>query len=193
MRRFRKTAMILLVWVTSASTLLAGIPRLECGCPGGKVQSGGPGPSAKERTCCCGKSCPTKASANWSGPSEGQAQKKTSCCGGMAEQQGQGQPGDKGTSSKGSQKERTQTPGKSGKQLLAGTNGCQKTLVQPEQQSLSRAETNDRQALATGLFFSSASAPAFFLTGPALVRNSWEVFLLPPPTDLVTLLQRLTI
>lgn len=59
---FGKTVPIFLVWLTAISTLIAGLPRLECRCPNGHVKpfcissilplAGGCGGDGK---CCCGK------------------------------------------------------------------------------------------------------------------------------------------
>lgn len=48
MRRLRKALLHLSVWLTAAGTLVAGVPHLQCRCPGGLVQ-----PVDSPSCCCC--------------------------------------------------------------------------------------------------------------------------------------------
>src|SRR5437870_1512874 len=41
------------VWLTAAATLLAGIPQLQCRCPSGTVMPACPAPAAPASCCCC--------------------------------------------------------------------------------------------------------------------------------------------
>jgi hypothetical protein len=73
MSSLRKLALVTIVWLTSAMTVVAGVPRFVCHCPdgpGSKECAGAISPSCCERGCC--------RAATASGRSPGTAQ--SSCC-----------------------------------------------------------------------------------------------------------------
>src|SRR5262245_60036233 len=71
MRRFaRRTALVALVWLTAASTLLAGLPQLECACPTTRGEARSPDAKPQGKRCCC--SC--------CAPEPGEPEGRHSCC-----------------------------------------------------------------------------------------------------------------
>jgi hypothetical protein len=191
MRRLRKTVVILLVWATAASTLLAGLPHLECGCPAARGNPNKSGTSAAGKTCCCGGSCFSASESNKSGTSGHRPNKRHSCCGGGAQEQGQA--GSEGRSTPDKDKVRNHEHRKSGRQDRGNSNGCPKRLVTPQQQAWATVETKGQQNLTVNLFVVALSPLAFSAPDIVPFPHVWEVSRQPPPTDLVTLLQRLTI
>src|SRR5262245_2200355 len=83
MKRFaRKTILVALVWLTAASTLLAGLPRLECVCPSvprkpspSRVKATGAGCCCSGRDCCC-----TSQPEDDPAPAPGARRGKHGCC-----------------------------------------------------------------------------------------------------------------
>src|SRR5438552_2837856 len=73
----RRTSLILLVWLTAAMTLVAGVPHFTCWCPDGRIKPVCLDLPCSNSPCCCGGACCTKADSGKVDPSE----PPRSCCG----------------------------------------------------------------------------------------------------------------
>src|SRR5262245_26246874 len=80
----RRLTLVALIWLTAASTLLAGLPHFECLCPNGQRGSYCLGTATNKTGCCCGGSCClTKQGgccAPISGDKDGEPQQAPTCC-----------------------------------------------------------------------------------------------------------------
>lgn len=68
----RRFSLTLLVWLTAAMTLVAGVPRFTCQCPDGRVKPDRFGSSDQKTDCRCGGNC--------CGKSSGKQAVTTTCC-----------------------------------------------------------------------------------------------------------------
>lgn len=171
MRRVRKTALALFIGLTAICTLLAGTPHIQCRCPNGRLKLFCLSSSTKTSKCCCDGSC--------CGSAEGSAETAPSnseshcCCGNRQNS------------------DETGTPPSTGPSLQE--NGCSKKLVLPEMQTSPdrRVATTNIDDVLPGVAFRTFTSPDLDL--PAAQDTRWQVFRVPPPTDLCTVFQRLTI
>lgn len=173
----RRTAWAALIWLTAASTVLAGFPHFDCRCPNGQVKPFCFGFCSKTAGCCCGGTgCSAKAGCPCcrragDAPSSGQS-RKAACC----HQQASG-------------------PGKFSAQggLDVAGGRCTKTLVQPELLSDGR----DTHASVRAASLSDALPGQPFLAGLRAdsVRglDRGLTHSLAPLSDLVIALRRLLI
>jgi integrase len=181
MRRLRRTAGVLIVWATAATTLLASTPHYDCRCPDGTIKRFCFSSTTSESSCCCsGTGCGSKSNDAKSccrkGASSSKSTTKLSCC------------------CKPSKPQHTSVV--AGNQPVNGLTVrgtcCQKTLAQSEIQSSVRATTIVDET--PSLVFVLHSAEGIeYLSNAAPSRTIWQVHWLPPPTDLVTILHRLVI
>lgn len=70
---------------------------------------------------------------------------------------------------------------------------CAKTLVHVKGSTLNRSETQIDQNAIAMICLTAESATEMIVSPPAQLLAMWRLHQLPPPTDLVTALQRLTI
>jgi hypothetical protein len=186
MRRLRKTAMAVLVWATAVSTLIGSSPRFECHCPDGTIKPICFGTTSAESSCCRGGCCTkrdgTRSCCQTTSPDRTEVTKR-SCCG-----RNVGAPSDESPrtrQSKGAIKE---------KGLEVSGRCCQRILVHPDDSMQIRPEPKSNQNCSASVML-LPEVVAFESADHALAdsRAFWQVNRLPPPTDLVTSLQRLTI
>jgi hypothetical protein len=175
MQYLRKTGLALLVSLTAISTLIAGMPHWVCLCPNGQVKPFCLSSPSKTAKCCC----------------------NGSCCGSEAGTEKTCQSGSSGPKAEGgccsAQHEDDETGAAPGAGFTAQRNCCTKTLVLSETQLFSEAKV----VSSSGVDFLKLATPeagiSHFLSVPEAPNTPWEVFRVPPPTDLITVLQRLTI
>lgn len=181
MRRLRRIAVVLMVWATAASTLLGSVPHVVCRCPNGKTKLFCVSlTSAKSgKSCCCGSSCCDKKASD--GCCCKAKPTKKSCC--VKENAEETDSGSKGTPVK----EHLSKHG------AAGGNCCQKTLVKTKVPVQNRSEVKVADCGCTSLILLANTAPGFAVAPAAPPKSEWRVDWSPPPPDLVTSLQRLTI
>ncbi len=196
MRRLRKTCLAVLVWVTAASTLVAGIPHFVCRCPDGQASRHPGSPAEESPGCCCCKCCgSTNAAESDSGEGtfpDAPKVSTVSCCG-QSNRQQPGNPVNGSTTDPGSSKTAKENGSKQTQSFGVDGSGCQKKLVQPKALSLTEYQKKAGEELPspTPLLLevpADSSSPPF-----GSGQTSWAVSRFPPPTDLVTLLQRFTI
>lgn len=168
MRLLRRTAMAALVWATAASMLLAASPHYACRCPDGSIKNDGFASTAPS-SCCTSPNGFQKRKKSCCKATKEPA--KRSCCNNAEI------PTAKQASDAGPTIEQTH---------------CQRTLVKPEDRSFCRVEvkpngnTQDTSAVRVDV----AIAPD---ANAAHSATPWRFDTIPPPTDLVTVLHRLTI
>lgn len=198
MRRLRKTATALLVWATAVSSLIGSSSHFTCRCPDGTVKPFCSGQATSQSSCCCngkcccstidGGSCCCKGSSS-AGPKKRNA---PSCC-----HQGRPETSSEAVAPRSGEKSTQETSpdprrGDSERLTISRT-CCQKTLVQAEGQTLVRPLTKPIEHLELGLAFLPPLNIGSYVPSSLRVRNGWQVYGLPPPTDLLTLLQRFLI
>jgi hypothetical protein len=166
MHRLRRTALVAGVWLTAAMTVVADVPYSVCRCPEGWVKLFCRGPAVQAGCCCDGKCCaspPGNGSA-----ADPQAVEATCCCRRTA---GLGQDL---SSARGSSLQ---------------SNCCTQTLIRTEiLASAPEKSSADEDLIAASPLAAEAAGPCLPVVSK---RPSWQVYRLPPPTDLVTVLQRL--
>jgi len=180
MRRIRRTSLVALVWATAASMLLGATPHFTCKCPDGTIKEFCPDSASGESSCCCGGRCcgskdAVKACCSKQGRSGPDSTSEMPCCRGQSETR-------VGLTSSGKPIESTKVEAAC----------CQRTLAQPVVGSLLRIETksNDQHVPPVIHVPVSQIMPA---GDPPTIQARWTAYGPPPPTDLVKILQRLTI
>jgi hypothetical protein len=180
-RLARRTALVVLIWLTAASTLVAGLPHFDCVCPDGHRKSLCLGFAVGETGCCCGGAC-----CSSQGPEDAVAVEPESggscCCHG-----GQGN--------------REDTPPRSaprparpcgaipyqadhGLQLTSPS--CVRTVVPADEAAPPAVDHSGPGFPAVQPFALPAPHPALAVSSPALSWNgSWRLSHAPPPSDLV--------
>ena len=165
MRCLRRTFCVVVVLATAASTLLANTPLvLVCACSTRATQKTSLVPQAEAKVCCCGGDC-----------CPGQSE-ESPCC-------------KKTSSPEAAQPDRENSP--QGPAIQAAH--CLKTVFTSEQFLLSERDiVNAGEPLAQPvLFFTSIQDHVQpILAG---LQLDWEIHRLPPPTDLVVVLQHFVI
>jgi hypothetical protein len=169
MKRFRKIAVVTLVWLTAATTVAAGMPYSICHCALSSLNSAVARPANNQTCCgCSGKCCRTDSVA----PSRAKkAVAKSSCCSGP--------------------KPRTQGP--LSPQPRISCAGCIRTLAQAQPVTVS-SDKRQLEEKATAHPLLTLYLPRVSLAQSLDSRQAWRDS--PgdsPPTDLITTLQRLLI
>ena len=191
MRRLRKTATALLVWVTAASALVASTPHFVCRCPDGTVKQFCFGSTSGDSPCCCGGGkCCSSSNSSCCKKSASASKRKSSCQ--KQESKNGSEPGTccnpGGTAKAAGRGVGTRPEG-----LAIGRICCQKTLAQQVDRVLVRPEaqsnTQNQMVVSVLPMEDFGHIVALAVSG----NTVWQVTRLPPPTDLVTLLQHLTI
>jgi hypothetical protein len=85
------------------------------------------------------------------------------------------------------------TTGLSRSRQAVDQNCCTKTVSDPQVSAVSDSKPANQKAVTVATFLPSAPHPLLSLPTVAQGRRSWDKDLPPPPTDLLTLLQRLLI
>lgn len=163
MRWFRKAALTGVVWATAAMTLVAGTPHFVCRCANGAIKPFCLGLVSPATGSCCG-GCPGKAC-------DAGNTSKPSCCCHKAHAR-------KATDAVGPQVQRQ---------------GCTRTLAQAALLVAPDDRPTTVKHLASDLAPAAGPVLIAAITSPASYRMVWQTDRLPPPTDLVVSLQRLTI
>lgn len=171
MQRFRRLATIALVWATASSTLLASTPYYVCRCPDGTIKFHFVGTVSPDSSCCSTNCCAVGA-------------KEKPCCQAAKKKQA-AKPTD------GIRTKDTQTFNKDGGPAI-GQIPCQKTLVQPDERAVCRMEIRS-DSEAQVVILPVEIAAHFDLIGADAESTVWRIDKTPPPTDLITVLQRLTV
>ena len=184
MRRLRKIAVACLVWATAASMLLGSTPHVICLCPNGQVKHFcGLSTFAKtHKSCCCNGSCcsPDGGKKRCCKP---KPEQKPSCCAKK----------NSGAKPETITKDGAIAKGAANNEVAFRSACCQKTIEEAKIKVLSRAETKPKETGCSTLIL-LANADSDFIVVPMLAaRRVWRVDWSPPPTDLITSLQRLTI
>jgi len=166
MKRARRILLIGLVWLTAAGSLFAGFSHAACLCTAG-ADSPGHKQAATPSRCCCGPGCTSG---------------ETSCpyCGKHSEE-----------SRPREQQSATEKEGPSAPALRAALcrHGIVPSNIVGAAASRADAKATQTMLLAEPLPPSERSAAGFTPNR----RDSREIHLLPPPTDLVTVLQHFLI
>jgi hypothetical protein len=184
----RRTALVALVWLTAASTLLAGLPQLECLCPSGQCTTSPQGPAPREGgRCCCGSCCAA-------GQGGEKPPKRMSCCSQNDTEQ-QTKPASPESKAAAGRRADSAGQGKPGpEQARLQRPGCTAQLVQPEAFTSASANPDADGSLGPVL---AAALPVCLCPpvspGAAAGRTCWLAYCIPPPTDLVIALQHFLI
>jgi hypothetical protein len=153
-------------------TVVAGVPHFTCHCPDGRVKPVCLGSTTAEKAVCCcdGACCGKKAESACCKKSDSDSQTAAGCCG------HHGEPAPNATA-------------KTEPALTASC--CTRTLVQPEVATARHPERLVVKDVSLGAFLVLQPAPVCDPpTGPCGYRHEHQR---PPPTDLLTALQRLLI
>jgi hypothetical protein len=173
-----RTALVARAWLMAAGVLLAGIPHFHCRCPNGEEKPMCLGLASKATGCCCGGSCCSSAERSGCPCCQGgdsgsvEAQANSPCCR--------------------DQSQATSEQAFSGSRLER--NGCARTPVQTEAFGITHIKTvadpdptrGPFQAVPSPVFLSSSS-------WAAQSPSSWQTYALPPPTDLIVVLEHFII
>jgi hypothetical protein len=197
MKRLRKMCVTVLVWATAASTLAAGTPHLVCRCPGSPT-SLHPGSVAEGSSCCCcGRCCDVSntGKSNTGKKSSTVVAKATtaSCCSRKSGQQPEANPVNRSPSEQSCLQSANRTGSKPAQGVGVDHSRCHKELAQPDPVSLTgqQIKTSAELPSPTVLLLEAPVGSSSSLSASG--QTFWVVYRLPPPTDLVTLLQRFTI
>ena len=171
MRNLRRKALSVFIGLTAISTLIAATPHFSCRCPNGRVKPFCFSSPSGASQCCCGGSCCSSSgrACCCSSPS---AENSDSCC--RADNAADGAAASLG-----------------GVQFRG--NRCTKTLVAPALLALPESKSAASDDGASWVLLPSPYAICSALSHIGSVRAFWQIFRVPPPTDLVVALQRFTI
>jgi len=181
-RHGRKNLWGFCAWATMASTLFGVFPQVSCRCPNGQVKLFCIRSVLGQSGCCDGSCCPNGANSTGSNP---RVEPRKKCCLKVASA---AQP----RTLRNRVLSQDECEKGSPRGLTLDQAGCQKTLVSPQPRSQSRVETTDNF---DHLSLTFLVVPPSEMTASRLARNAAQFWAhcAPPPTDLVTLLQHLTI
>jgi hypothetical protein len=166
MGRIRKVVAASLVWATSASMLMAATPFVVCRCPTGELKPFCSPSNATKSPCCKGTCCTSPDGTS-------------SCC--------------SHTNLPDSVRiQETDSKNSSGSPIIVEAN-CQKTLVQAQLTAVCQHESKVTPLSTQSLHLQGESQCGMPLVSsvPGLLRQELDAS--PPPTDLITSLQRLVI
>jgi hypothetical protein len=162
----------MLVWATSASVLIGSTPLVACRCANGHVKLFCFSSTSAKSSCCCGGTCCFAAE------NHGCCHKSKS--GADRDDRGEDKPipSDQNGSDEGPS---------------VVKKCCNKTLVQVKGSTLNRPETRVTQSALESLDLLAERAGGKNVPPTALRLRACRIDALPPPTDLIISLQRLTI
>lgn len=163
MKGVREKSLSFLVWLTASTSLFSGMSSLSCRCPNGQEKPFCFGVPSEKTSCCCGGSC---CSVNPDSMTVGTG---SVCCCCESEQKPPEPCNETG--------------------FRANVPCCSKTLSQAELTTAPEPidHRDDGSTVIVKVMSPVVSIPQ------STIREVWEPFRVPPPTDLVTLLQHLTI
>jgi hypothetical protein len=172
MRCLRRALLAGFVWLTALSTLLAGAPHCRCVCPDGRIKPFCLALPMKFTGCCTSDACCLRTSE--SRPVK--PVKAGSCCC----QKAKARPGPVGV--------------RLGNTGRVENSGCKRALTDAAPADVTARQEIAPDALAAGLLVAPPS-PGLPPRGPGAGRqpSSWQNHCLPPPTDLVVILQHFLI
>jgi hypothetical protein len=177
MRRLRRASWSLLVWLTAVSTLVANTPHMACACP--QTVDTNATPQVHQCCCCCSKQISDSDSA----VTENTKVEKKSCC-------HDEEPNSSDEPAPPPQDPPAKTNTTSGHDDPAWRlPGCRKAQTQSDNFTLESKEKDPKQSLSQ---FNQSHQVVLALSAPR-ARMEWDGYTLPPPTDLITLLQHLLI
>lgn len=185
MRRLQNITTVLIVWTTAASTLLASVPHFVCRCPDGSIKHFCFGMQYGETSSCCtGQSCCSKKhSGGQKENSSGEHGKpKASCCSPQTTTPKKPTP----VAARNTESNPVSGP-------VFKSAGCQKTLEKSEAQPLPRMSTDTGEIHITALNCLPEMGSSIPVASAPSVSGIWQIHGLPPPTDFVATLHRLTI
>jgi hypothetical protein len=191
MKRLRKTCLTVLVWLTAASTLVAGTPHFVCAC-GDEPSTKRASPSAEEsQVCCCCKGCSTEGKVDSDSGSGHSSEAR--CCVQNKGQQSQGKLANGSPTDHSNSKATKELGSRLPPDFKADHGGCQKKLAQTKALSLTgyQKKATEELAFPVPLLLKIAVDDSCPPLGSG--QSSWAGSRFPPPADLVTLLQRFTI
>jgi hypothetical protein len=170
------------VWLTATMTLVAGIPLADCICPDGTRKVFCSGCAANEARCCQTASCSPSPQANSNGPV-----KRAACCAHSAVPK---TPTNQTTlGSKTVRQQPQQKPGPDGQVTALG---CRRALAEQQAPVVTSAEKSRPESV-LALALPAVAVPIAFLTKAPPCPLAWQSYRLPPPTDLVIVLQHFVI
>jgi hypothetical protein len=194
----RRLTLLALVWLTAASTLLAGVPHFDCLCPDGQHSSFCLVAVSSQTGCCCGGACCATGQGDCSTKaldSKKDDQPRAPTCCQHNDEGERSLPTRKDTKSGPSQATALSAKAKANPHAIyLKSTGCAKTLSQaevfvsaPSQASAPPLTTPDLSVpLPAGLWTE-------LLPGALRAPLLWLPHALPPPTDLVIALQHFLI
>jgi hypothetical protein len=165
MQPIRRLLLCCLIWLTAASTLLAGVPHFECLCPNGQRKSACLGIVAKGTSCCCGGACCSSGGGccHKKPQSPVGGARKRSCC--------QATP---------------QIISKlSGKDVRLHAPGCCKSPAKPKFLGLNLSKTASADPIAAGPQALPVRTSPSGQSRNTDSRLDWLIYCIPPPTNLV--------
>jgi hypothetical protein len=195
MEYVRRTALVALVWLTAASTLVAGLPHFDCICPNGRRKPVCFNITDKKTGCCCGGSCcPPNGQAK-----EGTVQGKgrggcCCCCRGGQDARPDGSEPTRNKTGAAPRHEGQSVKGTADDALQLARTRCVRTLAHSDEMTpaLNKAGAKGSASLEP---LALPAAHSTLAPSPAAVppRDSWLLSHAPPPTDLVITLLHLVI
>lgn len=166
----RRLAWAGFLWLTAISTVVAGMPHFVCHCPNGKTHKLLAFSTCKMGGCCCAASVGREKDMS-ARPAPQSQPKKRSCCSDTEERAA-----------------KTETGGES-----ARCPNCLQSVEQADAQALPVTEDVPGDADSVMTLAWHEATFASFLVSAETTASRWEPYRIPPPLDLITVLQRLTI
>ena len=171
----RRTAVVARAWMLAITFLVAGIPDFQCRCSNGKVEVLCFGLPAQPSGCCCGGTCCVRGGnascCERSAPPVSQAVARASCCGHQ----------DKAVRE---QAARSSPP---------HCNRCTRSLARTEVLGVTHTKTTAGEDLAAGPLHLPPKDVCLSSPQANLDPTCWQPYRLPPPTDLIVLLEHFLI
>jgi hypothetical protein len=170
----RRTALVTRAWMLASTLLVAGIPDFHCRCPDGKVKVLCLGLPVQSSGCCCGGNCCSGGNASCcksSAAPVSEAVAPASCCGqhdpAVTEQAARTSP--------------------------LHCKGCARSLARTEVLGVTHTKTTAGEDLTAGPLH-VPTGDAFLSSSPAgRLLTCWQLYRLPPPTDLIVQLEHFLI
>src|SRR5262245_61815242 len=175
MRRLRKPALVAWVWLTAAMNLFAGVPHFVCQCPTEAADSCRSAPAA-DSCCCRGGSCGEPRAA--------------SCC---ARKKSPVSPHFSSHYAANDRAEATSVSGRSGAHSSIQPRACTRGLATGQPAVLSQSKRVAGEGSFVEALVSQSISFASSLLPSQRSRNLSSSDRSAPSTDLITILQRLTI
>jgi hypothetical protein len=191
---FRRIFWATLVWLTAAATLFAGFPHVVCRCCDGNAPQRTGTTGQEVARCCSQRSCcapsETKPVENEKATPTSQRKARRSCCSKSTSPQPEVQekPDRPEPAPQTASRAPTTSKDQGASQIRSAC--CDKGLVQAEAATLAEPKSKTESEPASPTLVLTVIAKSDPLISCGLVASC---VCCPPPTDLVTILQRLTI